>query len=105
LDVGGQDLADLGFPEERVEVLVQVGLVCGEAGGLDVPRGEPDGVEVVAEGDLAAAVVVPGAVADLDLLAVRGALGGSTRAERAGGALPAVGVAVAADEPIVAVSA
>lgn len=70
MDVGGKDLSNLCLAEERVEVLVQIQLVDGQAGGFDVPGGGPTGVVVLGEGDLAAAVVVLGAVADLDLCAV-----------------------------------
>ena len=65
--------------------------------------GQPDGLDVLGEGDLAAGVVVPRAVADLGLFAVRGAFGGTARGVCTGGALPAFGVAVAGDEPGVAV--
>ena len=64
--------------------------------------GQPDGLDVLGEGDLATGVVVPGAVADLGLFAVGGAFGGSAGGVGAGGALPAFGVAVAGDEPGVA---
>ena len=65
--------------------------------------GQPDGLDVLGEGDLAAGVVVPGTVADLGFLAVGGAFGGAAGGVGAGGALPAFGVAVAGDEPGVAV--
>ena len=65
--------------------------------------GQPDGLDVLGEGDLAAGVVVPGAVADLGLFAVGGAFGGTAGGVGAGGALPAFGVAVAGHEPGVAV--
>ena len=103
LDLGGEDLAHRPSAEERDEVLVQVGPVGRQGGGLDLLGGQPHGLDVLGEGDLAAGVVVPGAVADLGLLAVGGALGGAAGGEGAGGALPAFGVAVAGHEPLVAV--
>ena len=42
-------------------MLVEVGPVGGQGGGLDVLRRQPDGFDVGGEGDLAAGVVVPGA--------------------------------------------
>jgi hypothetical protein len=57
--------------------------------------GQPDGLDVLGEGDLAAGVVEPGAVADFGFLAVRGAFGGTPGGVGAGGALSALGVAVA----------
>ena len=103
LDLGGQDLAHRPASEGGDEVLVEVGPVGGQGGGLDVLGGQPDGLDVVGEGDLAAGVVVPGAVADLGFFAVGGAFGGTAGGVGAGGALPAFGVAVAGDEPGVAV--
>ena len=84
-------------------MLVEVGPVGGQGGGLDLLGGQPDGLDVLGEGDLAAGVVVPGAVADLGFFAVGGAFGGAAGGVGAGGALPAFGVAVAGDEPGVAV--
>jgi hypothetical protein len=84
-------------------VLVEVGPVGGQGRGLDVLGGQPDGLDVGGEGDLAAGVVMPGAVADFGFFAVGGALGGAAGGVGAGGALPSFGVAVAGDEPGVAV--
>ena len=103
LDLRGQDLAHRPASEGGDEVLVEVGPVGGQGGGLDVLGGQPDGLDVLGEGDLAAGVVVPGAVADFGFLAVGGAFGGPAGGVGAGGALPAFGVAVAGDEPFVAV--
>jgi hypothetical protein len=63
--------------------------------------GQPSGLDVLGEGDLAAGVVVPGAVANLGFFAVGGAFGGTAGGVGAGGALSAFGVAVAGDEPLV----
>ena len=103
LHLRGEDLAHRPSAEDRDEVLVEVGAVGGQGGGLDLLGGEPHGLDVLGEGDLAAGVVVPGAVADLGLFAVGGAFGGTPGGVGAGGALPAFGVAVAGDEPGVAV--
>ena len=103
LDLGGQDLAHRPSAEDRDEVLVQVGPVRGQGGGLDLLGGQPHGLDVLGEGDLAAGVVVPGALPDFGLLAVGGAFGGAAGGVGAGGALPAFGVAVAGHEPLVAV--
>ena len=62
--------------------------------------GQPDGLDVLREGDLATGVVVPRSVADFGLLPVPGAFGGASGGVGAGGALPAFGVAVAGDEPL-----
>ena len=61
LDQGGGDPVEGPVAEERVEVLVQVGQVGGAGGGLEVLVGEPLGLDVVLEGDLAERGVVPGA--------------------------------------------
>ena len=103
LDLGGEDLAHRPAAEDGDEVLVEVGPVGGQGGGLDLLGGQPDGLDVLGEGDLAAGVVVPGALADFGFLAVGGAFGGAPGGEGAGGALPAFGVAVAGDESFVAV--
>ena len=103
LHLRGQDLAHRPAAEGGEEVLVEVGPVGGQGGGLDVLGGQPDGLDVLGEGDLAAGVVVPGAVADFGFLAVGGAFGGAPGGVGAGGALPAFGVAVAGHEPFVAV--
>ena len=95
LDQGTGDLVHQLLAEERVEVLVQVGDVGGLGGGFDVLAGEPVGLDVVVEGDRAEAGVAPGAGQDLLLLAVGGALGGPAGGVGAGGADPALGVAVA----------
>ena len=87
-------------PKIGDEVLVEVGPVGGQGGGLDLLGGQPDGLDVLGEGDLAAGVVVPGAVADLGFFPVGGAFGGAAGGVGAGGALPAFGVAVAGDEPL-----
>ena len=84
-------------------MLVEVGPVRGQRGGLDLLGGQPHGLDVLAEGDLAEGVVVPGAFADLGLFAVGGAFGGPAGGVGAGGALSAFGVAVAGDVPGVAV--
>ena len=65
LDLRGQDLAHGPAAEGGDEVLVEVGPVGGEGGGLDVLGGQPHGFDVLGEGDLPAGVVVPGTVADL----------------------------------------
>src|SRR3954451_5251694 len=97
LDLGRQDLAHRPASEGGDEVLLEVGPVRGEGGGLDVLGGQPDGLDVLGEGDLAAGVVVPAALADLGFFAVGGAFGGTPRGVGAGRALPSFGVAVAGD--------
>jgi hypothetical protein len=67
--------------------------------------GQPHGLDVGGEGDLAGRVVVPGAVPDFGFFAVDGAFGGTAEGVGAGGALPSLGVAVAGDEAGVAVGA
>ena len=61
--------------------------------------GQPVVLDVVAERDRAQGGVAPGAGEDLLLLAVGGALGGAAGGVGAGGADPALGVAVAGQEP------
>jgi hypothetical protein len=58
-------------------VLVEVAPVGGEGGCLDLFGGQPDGLDVLGKGDLAAGVVVPRAVADACFFAVGGAFGGA----------------------------
>ena len=82
-------------------MLVEVAQVGGEGGCLDLFGGQPDGLDVLGKGDLAAGVVVPRAVADACFFAVGGAFGGTAGGVGAGGALSAFGVAVAGDEPLV----
>ncbi len=96
LDVGRHYLADLHGAEERKELSVQIRLVGRQRGGFDVPRRQPDGFDVGREGDLPEGGVVPLAVVDFELFADGGALSGAAGGEAAGGALGAVGVAVAA---------
>jgi hypothetical protein len=99
LDQGAGDLVHQLLAEERVEVPVQVGDVGGSCGGLDVLAGEPAVFDVVAERDRAQGGVASGAGEDLLLLAVGGALGGAAGGVGAGGADPALGVAVAGEKP------
>jgi hypothetical protein len=84
-------------------VFVEVGAVGGHGGRLDVLGGQPDGLDVVGEGDLAAGVVVPGAVPDFGFLAVGGAFSSTPGGVGADGALPSFRVAVAGNEPGIAV--
>jgi hypothetical protein len=65
--------------------------------------GQPDGFDVLGEGDLAARVVVPGALPDFGLLAVGCPFGCAATGVGAGGGLSAFGVAVAGHEAFVAV--
>lgn len=71
---------------------------------FDVLAGEPVVFDVVAKGDGAEAGVAPGPGEDLLLFAVSGTFGGSLRGEGAGRACPALGVAVAGDEALLAIA-
>jgi hypothetical protein len=66
LHLRGEDLAHRPSTEGGDEVLVQVKPVGGQGGGLDVLGGQPDCLDVLGEGDLAAGVVVPVLTVSLD---------------------------------------
>jgi hypothetical protein len=81
--------------EEREEVLGQVRHVGRPGGGLDVLGGQPVGLDVLPEPDLAEGVIAPRAGQDALLIPLGGPLRCPVGGERACGALPAFGVALA----------